>query len=76
MTAKEMQGQISSICTHVLFDYAGKACGVDPFSSDNFDMWCGDKYMNAKSIEEVMRTPFFEGKALQDIMDNITNIEY
>ncbi|WP_418419662.1 hypothetical protein [Blautia sp.] len=75
VTAKELKDRINSICTHVLFDYNGKECGVDPFSSDNFDMWYGSQMMNAKSIDEVMQTPFFDGKALQDIVDDIENVE-
>lgn len=75
VTANELKDRINSICTHILFDYNGKGCGVDPFSEDNFDMWCGEDTMTAKSIDEVMQTPFFNGKALQDIVDEIQNIE-
>ena len=59
----------------IFFDYNGKACGVDPFDAGHFDMWCGENFMEAHSIEEVMQEPFFEGKALQDIIDQIENVE-
>lgn len=75
MTAKKLRDRIESLCTHVLFDYNGKACGVDPFDAGHFDMWCGEDFMEAHSIEEVMQEPFFEGKALQDIIDQIENVE-
>jgi hypothetical protein len=75
MTAKGLRDRINSICTHVLFDYNGKECGVDPFDEKRFDMWCGDKFMEAHSIDEVMKTPFFEGKALEDIIDQLKNVE-
>ena len=75
MTAKKLRDRIESLCTHVLFDYNGKACGVDPFDAGHFDMWCGEDFMEAHSIEEVMQEPFFEGKALQDIIDQIGNVE-
>lgn len=75
MTASDIKKQISSLCSHVLFDYEGRACGVDPIASDDFDMWCGDDYMKAHSINEVMQTPFFRGNALQDIADQIKNFE-
>lgn len=71
MTAKDMRNRIDSLATHVLFDYNGHECGVDPFSRDNIDMWCGDDFMNAKSVDEVMTAPFFDGNALQDITDDI-----
>lgn len=38
MTAKKIRDRIESLCTHVLFDYNGKACGVDPFDVGHFDM--------------------------------------
>ena len=54
---------------NVLFEYNGKECGVDPFNEKHFDMWCGDDFMEAHSIAEVMRAlPFaYEGKAWEDI---------
>ena len=75
MTAKKIRDRIESLCTHVLFDYNGKACGVDPFDAGHFDMWCGEDFMEAHSIEEVMQEPFFEGKVMQDIIDQIENVE-
>lgn len=75
MTAKDLKDRINSICTHVLFDYNGKECGVDPFNEKHFDMWCGDDFMEAHSIDEVMKTPFFEGKALENIIDQLENVE-
>ena len=43
MTAKKLRDRIESLCTHILFDYNGKACGVDPFDADHFDMWRGSE---------------------------------
>ena len=75
MTVKEIQDRIESLCTHVLFDYREKECGVDPLDASHFNMWCGTDFMEAHSIEEVMQAPFFEGKTLQDIIDQIENVE-
>lgn len=75
MTSLELKKRISSLCTHVLFDYNGHSCGIDPLALDNFDMWCDEEYMKANSIDEVMDTPFFEGKKLQDIAEEIENID-
>lgn len=75
MTASEMRKRIESLSGHVLFDYNGHNCGVDPFSRNNIDMWCGQELMNAKSADEAMTTPFFDGRALQDIMNDIVDVE-
>lgn len=75
MTANELKNSINSLCTHVLFEYKGESCGVDPFNAKHFDMWYGAKNMEAHSIEEVMKSPFFDGQALEDIVDQLKNIE-
>lgn len=50
--------------------------GVNSLSLNEFDMWYGDKSMTAHSIEEVMDTKFFDGKSLEDILNDITDLEY
>ena len=54
MTILELEKRINSLCTHVLFDYKGHSCGIDPLALDDFDMWCGESYMKAKNIDEVI----------------------
>lgn len=75
MTSDNLKNQIDSLISHVLFDYNGKPCGVDPINHHHFDVWCGDKVFSSKSINEVMETPFFDGKSLEEICNDITNIE-
>lgn len=75
MTFEEMKEYIGNITSHVTFQYDGRDCGVDPFSANNFDMWYGNETMTATSIDEVFTTPFFGGKCLNDIADNIENVE-
>ena len=52
------------------------SCGIDPLSTDSFDMWYGDDFFNVKSVGEVMSYPLFDGKSLGDITDNIKIIEW
>ena len=75
MRALDLKERINSLCTHIPFTYNGKDCGVDPFNEKHFDMWCGEDYMEAHSIDEVMDNPFFDGKALKDIVDQIEDVE-
>ena len=74
-TREELKDRISSLCTHVLFDYNGKNCGVDPIRKDHFDMWYGDECIEAHSIDEVMTTPLFDGKSLNEIVNRIYDVE-
>jgi len=60
----------------VLFDCNGQNCGVDPFNCRHFDIWYGENFVGAKSIDEVFELLFFNGKLLIDIYEKITNISY
>ena len=71
MKAAELQSRIESLFSHILFRYQGRDCGIDPTSRTSIDVWYGEETRNFTSVEEVMRTPFFDGKALQDICDGI-----
>ena len=75
MKVTDLMQRINSLCTHITFKFNGKSCGVDPFSHNNFEMWCGDMVMTAKSIDEVMNTPFFDGRPLTDIMDEVEDLD-
>lgn len=75
MDSWELKKHIESLCSHVTFEWNGKECGVDPFSSTEFEMWCGENCMTATSVMEVMTVHFFDGFSLEQIVDKIKNIE-
>lgn len=76
MTADDVKNRIKEICNCFQFEFKEKLCGVDPFSCEDFDMWFGEDYMKATSIEEVMGTKFFDGKALNEIVNEIKIIDW
>ena len=76
MTEFNMKEYLGNLTSHVMFEYNGYSCGVDPLARDKFDMWYGDESMTAHSIDEVMTTKFFDGKSLENILDDITDLEY
>lgn len=76
MTTDDIRDRIVAMVSHVTFNYRGQDCGVDPLSRTRFDMWCGGDTMTADSIDAVMSTPFFMGKALQDISQDIAIIDW
>lgn len=71
-----MKEFLENLTGHVTFEYNGLLCGVDPLSNNAFNMWCGEDSMTANSIDEVMTTKFFDGKSLNDISDDMTDLEY
>lgn len=76
MTAKEIKGRLSEMCSHFTFEYNGKECGVDPINKNNFDMWYGDNFKTAADLDEVMTTSFFGGKSLNEISSRIEIIDF
>ncbi|MBR6887073.1 MAG: hypothetical protein IKN16_01340 [Selenomonadaceae bacterium] len=70
MTATELKEQIEKMNSHVLFDYDGKNCGVDPITKNEIAMWFGGEYLTAR-LEEVMQIKLFAGKSLNDIASEI-----
>lgn len=76
MSRDNLKDRINSLASHILFDYNKKECGVDPINHHFFDVWYGEKTFTAQSIDEVMNTPFFDGKALNEIFDEIVITEW
>lgn len=72
----KIKNRINEMCSHLTFEYNGVECGIDPLSIDEFDMWYGNKIFNAKSVEEVINYPLFDGKSLVDITDSIKITEW
>lgn len=67
MKKDELKERIKSLISEVTFTYNGERCGVDPFSAHDFDVWYGDKYEKMTDIDQVMNTPFSNGKTLGEI---------
>lgn len=76
MTKEYFIKYVGSVSSHVMFDYNGKYCLVDPISSDSIFISYDGNRMEAKSIDEVMHSPFFGGKSLDEIFDELDNFEW
>lgn len=75
MMVDKIKNRIAEMASHITFDYDGKNCGIDPLARNKIDMWFGDNYMTALSLDEAMETPFFNGKSLIDIANVIKNVD-
>lgn len=72
MTVLEIREYIDSLISHIEFTFNGKDCGVDPISRNKrYDMWYGDEFYIAKSVDEVMNLKFFNGMSLNEIAEII-----
>lgn len=75
-TAKDIIEYLKNNFSHVTFTYKNNTCGIDPFCTDNIQLWYGDKTATATSFNDVMNSPFFDSEAFLDIFDKIENVEY
>lgn len=76
MTISEAREYLSNLTGHIIFDYNGYSCGIDPLALDAFDMWYGTDEITVASIEEVMNKKLFDRQSLKDIWDNITELDF
>lgn len=68
--------RISEICTLFGFVYHQKEGNVDPYSETEFLIFFDGNEKTVHSIDEVMNTPFFDGKTLSEISEVIEITEF
>ncbi len=68
---QEIYDYLKKLSCHVLFVYNGKNCGIDPLSHTEFDVWYGEKSGTFTAIDDVFNNPFFDGKTLAEIFNDI-----
>lgn len=76
MTNFNIKEFLENLTGHIMFEYNGYSCGVDPLSADEYTIWYGEKSITARSIDEVMDGKFFDGKSLSEIESDIVDLEY
>jgi hypothetical protein len=76
MSIDDFMERVESLVSYIGFEYKDIVCGIDPLSRSHFDMWYGDEYYKAESIDDVMNYPLFDGKPLTEIFEEITDLEY
>ena len=75
MKSKDIKNRLQEIAATFVFEYNGINCGVDPYSEDEYELWCKEESLTVHSIEDVMNTTFFVGKSLNEISEEIDIIE-
>ena len=81
MTADKIKTRIGEMCTLFAFEYDGKDGNVDPCYSpvtkqDNFLLYYDGNEQTVHNIDDVMNTPFIDGKTLTEIADKIEITEW
>lgn len=76
MTIQELKDHLTNLVSHITFYYNGYACGIDPLSRNLYEVWCGDDAFSVTSVDEVLTEELFDGRALEDIWGDVTDLEY
>lgn len=71
MTAKQIKDRINEFCCCFEFEYKGKRGGVDPISRERFEVFYGGEGETVDSIDKVMKTPFIDGKRIEDVLGDL-----
>ncbi len=71
MTNLVIRNRIAECCTLFGFTYNGLQCDVDPFNEHKFNLFCNGTQKTVNSIDAVMNDPFFDGKSLNEIAEEI-----
>ena len=69
--AKQIKERLQEYTGLFAFEYQGYSCDIDPFNPNLFHMFCDGDESDVHSIDDVMNTPFFKGKSLTEIADEI-----
>lgn len=72
----DIRDRLLEFCNIFAFEYAGHNYGVDPFNPTFFHLCCDGTILAVDSIDAVFSTPFFDGRTLPDIFDDIDIIEW
>nr|DAD89758.1 MAG TPA: hypothetical protein [Siphoviridae sp. ctWDo30] len=71
MKAQELRKWIDSLTDDIEFSYAGKHGSICPISRAEIYLSYGDATHDAKTIDDAMSVPFFNGKSLNEISDKM-----
>lgn len=74
MTRQELKNIIADCCNDVMFTYNGKKSGVTSEvhnSIPTFQVWYGSKTKEYDNVDDVMSDKFYDGKSINDLMNDV-----
>ena len=69
--AGKVRARLLEHATLMMFEYKGAIFDVDPFSRSHFRVHVDGEGTDVFSIDDVMNRPFFFGKSLAEIADEV-----
>ena len=74
MKLDDLKQCLTDCCNDISFPVDGLPSGVWPEVADyipTYHVWYGDEMRDFATVDEVLNTPFFGGKALKDIDEDL-----
>lgn len=71
MKKEDLKDWIDSLTQDIDFEYLGVSGSICPFSRSDISLCYGDKEQSFDSIDALMNEPFFDGKSLAEICDEM-----
>ena len=80
MNANEIRDMLSRCFTMLYFRYQGKDGHIDPYYTPgvgySYLLWYDGAETLVHGPDEAMNTPFFDGRSLAEISDQITDVDW
>lgn len=74
--AEKVKARLLEHATLMAFMYKGVLCDIDPFSENDFTVYVDGDGTDVFSIDDVMNKPYFLGKSLSEIADEVEFYEW
>lgn len=71
MKSYDLKNLILSLNQDVVFDFHGKTCCINPWSSKKIELGYMDTAKTYTDIDKLMQDPIFDGKSLNQISSEI-----
>ena len=71
MKSDDLKELILSLSQDVVFEYDGAVACINPWNERKFEIGYDDEVKIYDNIDDVMKDPFYHGKSLQEISEQL-----
>ena len=71
MKPEKLKELILSLTQDVIFEYDGAVACINPWNETRIEVGYDDKMKTYDNIDDVMSDPFYHGKSLQEISEQL-----
>lgn len=72
----QIRKRLLEFCSLMVFQYREQEFDIDPFSPCDFHINYNGNEFDVHSIDEVLNTPFLDGKSMKDVMGELEVVDW